>query len=172
LHLEKKPKWFKERKGRQEVTTTTRPTDLGSDSGDESKITLVGLTGKIGDGYDSRSKLFHIRVIMKHTKIDTLIDRGSQYNLNLEEVVNKLGLNIKIHHKPYSLNWIRKDHKFPITKQCIIKFGITSKYVDEVICDVVPLVTCGMVLEIPYLYDHKAIFYKDQNQYNLFKKGT
>jgi hypothetical protein len=57
---------------------------------------------------------------MKHTKIDTLIDSGSQSDLISEEVVKKLGLNTKMHHKPYSLNWIRKDHKFPITKQCII----------------------------------------------------
>jgi hypothetical protein len=77
LNLEKRPKWFKERKGRQTVATTTRPKDLGYDSGDETKITTVGLTGKIGDGYFSRCKLFHIRVIMKHFKIDTLIDNGS-----------------------------------------------------------------------------------------------
>jgi hypothetical protein len=145
---------------------------LGYDSGDESKITTVGLTGKIGDGFDSRSKLFHIRVIMKHTKIDTLIDSGSQSNLISEEVVKKLGLNTKMHHKPYSLNWISKDHKLPITKQCIIKFAITSKYVDEVICDVVPLETCGMVLGSPYLYDHKAIFYREHNQYHLTKEGN
>jgi hypothetical protein len=145
---------------------------LGSNSGDESKITVVGLTGKIGDGFDSRSKLFHIRVIMKHTKIDTMIDILSQSNLISEEVVKKLGLNTKMHHKPYSLNWINKDHKLPITKKCIIKFAITSKYMDELICDVVPLETCGMVLGSPYLYDCKAIFYREHNQYHLFKKGT
>jgi hypothetical protein len=145
---------------------------LGSDSGDETKITIVGLSGKTGDGYDSRSKLFHIRAIMKHNKIDTLIDSGSQSNLVSEELVKKLGLKTKMHHKPYSLNWISRDHKLPITKQCIIKFTITSKYVDEVICDVLPLETCGMVLGSPYLYDHKAIFFKEQNQYHLFKKGT
>jgi hypothetical protein len=161
LNLEKRPKWFKERKGRKKVATTTRPRNLGSNSGDESKITTVGLTGKIGDGFDSRSKLFHIRVIMKHTKIDTLIDSGSQYNLISQEVVKKLGLNTKMHHKPYSLNWISKDHKLTITKQRIIKFAITSKYVDEVTCDVVPLETCGMVLGSPYLYDRKTIFYKE-----------
>jgi hypothetical protein len=81
LHLKKRPKWFKEKKGRQIAPTTTRPTDLGSDSGDESKIIVGGLTGKIGDGYNSRSKVFHIRVIMRHTKVDTLIDSGSQSNL-------------------------------------------------------------------------------------------
>jgi hypothetical protein len=77
LHLKKRPKWFKERKGRQTIATTTQPTNLGYDSGDETRITTVGLTGEIGDGYDSRSDLFHIRVIMKQTKIDTLIDNGS-----------------------------------------------------------------------------------------------
>jgi hypothetical protein len=81
LHLDKRSTWFKERKGRKTVVATTQPTYLGYDLGDETKITTVGLTGKIGDGYDSRCKLFHIRVIMKHTEIDTLIDNGFQYNL-------------------------------------------------------------------------------------------
>jgi hypothetical protein len=81
LYPENRLKWFKERKWRQTVATTSRPTDLRSDSSDESNITAVGLTGKIGDGYDSRSKLFHIRVIIKHTKVDSLIDSVSQSNL-------------------------------------------------------------------------------------------
>jgi hypothetical protein len=81
LHPEKRPKWFKERKGRKKVAAATLPIELGLDSSDESKISAVGLTGKIGDGYYSRSKLFHIRVIMRHTKVDTLIDSGSQSNL-------------------------------------------------------------------------------------------
>jgi hypothetical protein len=113
LHPKKRPKWFKEMKGRKKVATTIRPIDLGYDSGDESKIITIGLTGKIGDDFDSRSKWFHIRVVMKHTKIDTLIDSRSQSNLIFEEVVKKLGLNTKMHHKPYSLNWISKDHNFP-----------------------------------------------------------
>jgi hypothetical protein len=64
LHSDKRPKWFKERKGMQTVATTTKPTDLGSDLGDESKISLLGMTGKIGEGIDGRSNFFHIRVIM------------------------------------------------------------------------------------------------------------
>jgi hypothetical protein len=172
LHPEKRPKWFKERKGRQIVATTTRPTDLGYDSSDETKITTDGLTSKIGDGYDSRSKLFHIRVIMKHTNIDTLIDNGSQSNLISEEVVKQLGLTTKLHHKPYSLKWINNNHKFHITKQCTLKFAISSKFVDEVTCDVVPLNKCGMVLGIPYLYDCKEIFYMEHNQYHLTKEGN
>jgi hypothetical protein len=169
LNLEKRPKWFKERKGRQTVATTTQPKNLGSDSGDESKISVVGLTGKIGDGFDSRSKLFHIRLIMRHTKVDTLIDSGSQSNLISEELVKQLGLNAQMHHKRYSLKWISNHHKLHITKQCTLKFAISSKFVDEVTCDVVPLNECGMVLGSPYLYDRKAIYYREQNQYHLIK---
>jgi hypothetical protein len=169
LHPKKRQKWFKERKGRQTIAVETRPTDLGSDSGDQSKIIVVGLTGKLGDGYDSRYKLFHIRVVMRHTKVDTLIDNGSQSNLISEEVVKQLGLNTQMHHKPYSLTWISNNHKLHITKQCTLKFAISSKFVDEIMCDVVPLNECRMVLGNPYLYDRKAIFYREQNQYHLIK---
>jgi hypothetical protein len=47
------------------------------------------------------AKLFHIRVIMRNTKVDTLIGSGSQYKLISEEVVKQLGLNTQMHHKPY-----------------------------------------------------------------------
>jgi hypothetical protein len=58
-----------------------------------------------------------------------------------------------------------------MTKQCTLKFAISSKYVDKVTCDVVPLSECGMVLGSPYLYDRKSIFYKTKNQYHLTKAG-
>jgi hypothetical protein len=169
LHPEKRPKWFKEKKGRQTVAVTTRPTDLGSDSSDESKVSLVALTNKSDEVFDCRSNSFHIRVIMRHTNIDTLIDSGFQYNLISEELVKKLRLKTQMHHKPYTLKWIRNKHQMHITKQCTLTFSISSKFVDEVTCDVVPLSECGMVLGSPYLYDHKAIFYREKNQYHLTK---
>jgi hypothetical protein len=172
LHPEKRPKWFKGKKGTQTVAaTTSKPIDLGSDSGDESKMTLVGMTGKFGEETDCRNKLFHIRVIMRHTKIDTLIDSGSQSNLISEELVKKLGLITQTHHKPYTLQWMSNRHQMHITKQCTVKFAISDKYVDEVTCDVVSLKECGIVLGSPYLYDRKAIFYRTKNQYQFTKEG-
>jgi hypothetical protein len=116
LHPKKRPKWFNERKGKQTIATTTRPTYLGSYSSDESRVSLVGMTCKICEGIDCRSNLFHIRVIMRHTKIDTLIDSGSQYNLISEELVKQLGLKTQVHHKPYTLKWISNHHQRHITK--------------------------------------------------------
>jgi hypothetical protein len=127
------------------------------------------LKGKIGDGFDSRSKLFHIRVIMSHTKVNTLIDSESQSNLISQELVKQLGLNTQMHHKPYTLKWISNNHKLHIKKECTLKFAISSNFVDEVTCDVVPVNECGMVLGSPYLYDRKKILYREHNQYHLIK---
>jgi hypothetical protein len=129
------------------------------------------MTGKNGEKIDCRSNLFHIRVIMRHTKIDTLIDSGSQYNLISEELVKQLGLKTQTRHKPYTLKWMSNHHQMHITKQCTIKFAISSKYVEEVTCDVVSLRECGMILGSPYLFDRKAIFYRTKNQYQFTKAG-
>jgi hypothetical protein len=76
-----------------------------------------------------------------------------------------------MHHKPYTIKWISNNHQLHITKKCTLKFAISSKFVDEVTCDVVALSECGMVLGSPYLYDHKEIFYGEKNQYHLTKVG-
>jgi hypothetical protein len=46
---------------------------------------------------------------MRHTKVDTLIDSESESNLISEELVKQLGLNTQIHHKNYTLKWIRNN---------------------------------------------------------------
>ena len=48
-----------------------------------------------------------------------------------------------------------KDKRLQVTKQCDLKFAITSKFVDEVEFDVVPLDIHGIVSGILYLYDKK-----------------
>jgi hypothetical protein len=53
---------------------------------------------------------------MRHTKIDTLIDSGSQANLILEELFKQLGLKTQVHNKPYTLKWISNHHQMHITK--------------------------------------------------------
>jgi hypothetical protein len=87
-------------------------------------------------------------------------------------MVKQLGLTTTLHHKPYSLKWIRNNHKLHIKKQCTLKFAISSNFVDEVTCDVVPLNECGMALGNPYLYYYKEIFYREHNQYHLTIEGN
>jgi hypothetical protein len=120
----------------------------------------------------TRIELFHIRVISKHTKIDTLFDSGSQANLISEETVKKLKLETSPHPKPYPLGWICDNAKLQVTRKCKLRFAITANFVDEVEMDVIPLDICGNVLGSPYLYDRKAIFYRQENKYHLFKDGV
>ena len=58
-----------------------------------------------------------------------------------------------------------------VTKQCQLKFEITTNFVDEVELDVIPLEKCGVVLSSPYLYDRDAIFHRKGNKYHLVNDG-
>ena len=115
------------------------------------------------------SELFHIRVISKNTKIETFFDSGSQANLIYEEIVKTLGLETKLHLKPYPLGWVCEDAKLQVSKECNLRFAITSKFIDGVELDVVPLDICGITLGSPYLYDIKAILYRGEKKYCLTK---
>jgi hypothetical protein len=185
LHPEKRAKYFSN-KGKPKTTTTVQH-DLGSDSGDETKITTMGFQGK--DSIESTSssssnslietqhekeriEIFHIRVISKHTKIDTLFDTGSQANHISEDTVKKLKLETTLHPKPYSLIWICDNAKLHVTRGCKLRFSITANFIDEVELDVIPLDIYGIVLGSPYLYYRRAIFHRHENTYHLFKNGV
>ncbi len=116
-----------------------------------------------------RIELFHIRVIINHSKVETLFDAKSQENLILESLVKKLGFQTKPHRKPYPLGWTHDKENLNVTKQCKVKYVITSKLVDEVKLDVIPFDICAMVLGSPYVYDRKEIFFHHENKYQITK---
>ena len=103
-----KPKNFKAKEKGKIVAIVEQ--DLGSDSRDETKIIAMALKNLKGKeivnepissisnyhidapSEEKRIELFHVRVISKHTKVDTLFDNGLQANLISEDLVNKLNL--------------------------------------------------------------------------------
>ena len=74
-----------------------------------------------------------------------------------------------MHPKPYPLGWVCKNAQLQVTKQCQLRFAINSHFIDEVVMDVIPLDICVMVLGSPYLFDRRAIFFREHNIYHLFK---
>ena len=158
---------------------------MGLDSGDETIIAAIGIKGKNSEASTSnyaqtindeeherkRHELFHIQIISKHQKIDTLFDSGSQVNLISEAIVKKLGLATTPHKKPYPIGWLNHKAQLQVTRQCKLKFSFGSAFVDEVELDIIPLGICGIVLGSPYLYDRKSIFYRAENKYLLVKDG-
>jgi hypothetical protein len=185
LYPEKRPKKFNNKEKPNIVATIQQ--DLGYDSEDETKIKSMGSQGKnsiastssssssslnVTQHEKERIEIFHIRVISKHTKIDTLFDTGSQANLISKDIVKKLNLETTPHPKPYPLGWICDIAKLHVTRRCKLRFSITANYIDEVELDVIPLDICGIVLGSPYLYDRRKIFHRHENKYHLFKNGV
>ena len=88
------------------------------------------------------SKLFHVKIQLKKTKIDALFDLGSKANLIAVELVKKLGLEVCDHPNPYPLGWVNKDLELKVTKHYKIIFAINVDFIDEVDLYVVPLDVC------------------------------
>ena len=63
-----------------------------------------------------RIELFHIRVVVNHTKVETMFDIGSQENLIVESLVKKLVSETKPHPKLYSLEGIHDKAKLNVTQ--------------------------------------------------------
>jgi hypothetical protein len=63
-----------------------------------------------------RSELFHVRAIVKHTKIGTFLDSGYQVNLISKAIVKKLSLKTTPHKKLYPLGWVCEDAKLQVKK--------------------------------------------------------
>jgi hypothetical protein len=57
-----------------------------------------------------------------------------------------------------------------VTKQVVVPFSI-GKYVDEVLCDVVPMQASHILLGRPCQYDRKAIHNGVKNRYTIVKDG-
>ena len=53
-------------------------------------------------------------------------------------LVSKLDLDTMKHTRPYRLQWLNDSGEVKVTKQVVVLFFI-GKYVDEVLCDVVPM---------------------------------
>jgi len=70
------------------------------------------------------------------------------------------------------LGCVCDDAKLQVTRKCKLKFAIIASFIDEVELDVVPLKICGIDLGCPYLYDRKAIFYRHEKIYHIFKYGV
>ena len=86
-------------------------------------------------------------------------------------MVKELGLVTESHPHPYSLGWFRKDVELRITKRCVLKFAVTSQFVDEVTCEVVPLDICQVMFGNSYLYDRDALYHRRAQKYVLSKDG-
>jgi hypothetical protein len=94
--------------------------------------------------------LFHSQMWVKGTQLHFIMDRGSQKNHILEEVVKQLALPTTQHPQPYTIGWICQGSNLRISQKCRLSYNI-KPFKDEVLCDVAPLEVCDVILGQPYL---------------------
>lgn len=95
-----------------------------------------------------RENLFHTRCFVNGKVCNLIIDGGSCTNVASCEMVEKLGMPTLRHPQPYRLQWFNDCAEVGVTKQVLVSFSI-GKYVDEILCDVVPMQACHILLGRP-----------------------
>ncbi|XP_073286746.1 uncharacterized protein [Primulina huaijiensis] len=103
---------------------------------------------------NQRENLFHTRCFVNQKVCNLIIDGGSCTNVASVEMVEKLGLPTLKHPQPYRLQWLNDCAEVKVNKQVLVPFSI-GKYVDEVLCDVVPMHACHILLGRPWQYDRR-----------------
>ena len=120
---------------------------LKNQSEDECELPCEGdllvirrMLGQIQQPFDERQweNIFHTRCLINNKLCSLIVDRGSCTNVASTRVVDKLGLSITSHAKPYKLQWLSKEWEILVNKQVLVNFSI-GKYKDEVLCGGVPM---------------------------------
>ena len=130
---------------------------------------LLGGTS-LGEDATQRENIFHSRCLIEGKLCSLIIDSGSCTNVISARLVDKLKLKTSSHPKPYKLQWLSENGELIVDKQILISFSI-GKYVDDVVCDIVPMEATHLLLGRPLQYDRNATHDGVANTYAFTFKG-
>lgn len=105
---------------------------------------------------EQRENLFHTRCMVQGKLCSLIIDGGSCTNVASETMVQKLGLKVKKHPKPYRLQWLNEEGEMKVTNQVTVPI-IIGMYEDEILCDVLPMEAGHILLGRPWQSDRRVI---------------
>ena len=97
------------------------------------------------------------------------MDSGSCCNCCSTRLVEKLGLTIKPHPKPYKLKWLNEGGALNVDQQVEVKLSI-GNYEDKVLCDIIPMEACHILLGRPWPFDKKTMHNGLTNENTLHHK--
>ncbi|XP_072064137.1 uncharacterized protein [Arachis hypogaea] len=122
------------------------------------------------ESLEQRHNLFHTRCLVGGKVCSLIIDGGSWTNVASTLMVEKLGLTCVRHPKPYTLQWLNDSGEIKVDKQVTIAFSV-GKYVDEALCDVVPMQACHLLLGRPWQFDRRAFHDGYTNRFSFDFNG-
>jgi hypothetical protein len=95
---------------------------------------------------------------------------GSCTNVASTILVEKLNLPTLKHSRPYKLQWLNDCGEVRVDRQVLVTFSI-GKYLDEVLCDVVPMHAGHILLGRSWQYDRRVTHDGFKNMYSFVKGG-
>ena len=81
-------------------------------------------------------------------------------------MVEKLNLATTNHPKPSKLQWLNNSREVCVLKQVLVSFCI-GRYVDEILCNVVPMQAAYIILGHPWQFDKKVSWDGYTNKYSF-----
>ncbi|KAG7532896.1 Surfeit locus 1/Shy1 [Arabidopsis thaliana x Arabidopsis arenosa] len=70
-------------------------------------------------------------------------------------MVEKLGLKVEKHLRPYKLQWLNETREMSVNRQVKVPLSI-GKYEDEILCDILPMDASHILLGRPWQTDRKV----------------
>ncbi|XP_024009459.1 uncharacterized protein LOC112084542 [Eutrema salsugineum] len=119
---------------------------------------------------EQTENLFHTRCLVQGKVCSLIIDGGSCTNVASEEIVNKLGLKMTKHPKPYKLRWLNEIGEMKVQKQVLVPISI-GKYEDEVLRDVLAMEAGHILLGRPWQSDRKVLHDGFTNKHSFVFHG-
>ena len=108
------------------------------------------------DGSAQRENLFYARCQIKDKVCSLIIDGRSCTNVASTTLVEKLGLPLIKHPRPYKLQWLNDMGDVRVDHQVMVPFKIGG-YEDAVRCDIIPMEVGHLLLGWPWQYDRRVI---------------
>jgi hypothetical protein len=130
---------------------------MAGDKGDLLVVQRV-LNAQIDVSDEQRENIFHTRCQIRDKVCEMIIDNGSCTNVASTTLVEKLGLTILPHPRPYSLRWLNENGEIRVTKQVRVPFSIKT-YHGEVLCDVASMSASHLLLGRPWQCYHLLSFH-------------
>ena len=96
-----------------------------------------------------RENLFYTRCKVSDKVCSLIIDGGNCTNVASLLMVESSGLPTTRHPHPYRLQWLSEEGEVCVYKQVRVPFSI-GNYIDEVMCDVVPMHATHVILGRPW----------------------
>jgi len=117
-----------------------------------------------------RENIFHSRCLINNKVCSLIIDGRSSANVASTRVVEKHSLETIPHAKPYKLTWISKEEEIDVNIQVLINFSI-GNYMDEVLCDDVPMEAIHLLLGKPWQFDKHTLHDGHTNKFYFHFHG-